>query len=127
MTPGPERADGVDDKTRVQIVCASDFRFTRRATAECATFGEKLRSSGAMNGAIDSAAAKQHRIGRVHDCIHIELGDVATNDVDLHIHIFSMKQVSKNGKARRRKDEGNPNAQMTKLPGRSAFVLRISY
>jgi hypothetical protein len=74
-----------------------------------------------MNGAIDSAAAKQRRIGRVHDCIHIELGDVATNDVDLHIHIFSMKQVSKNGKARRRKDEGNPNAQMTKLPGRSAF------
>src|SRR5437660_3940910 len=87
MTSVPERADGVDDKTRGQIVSASDFRFTRLATAECPALREKLRSSGAMNGAIDSAAAKQRRIGRVHNCIDGECGNIAANDVDLDIHI----------------------------------------
>src|SRR5882762_1103193 len=113
MTSVPERADGVDDKTRGQIVSASDFRFTRLATAECPALREKLRSSGAMNGAIDSAAAKQRRIGRVHNCIDIECGDIAADDVDLHIHIFLHETGFKNSKARMRKDEGNPSAQMT--------------
>lgn len=80
MTSRPEGADGVDNKTRGQIVSASDFRFTRLATAECPALREKLRSSGAMNGAIDSAAAKQRRIGRVHNCIDGECGNIAAND-----------------------------------------------
>jgi hypothetical protein len=69
-----------------------------------------------MNGAIDSAAAKQRHIGRVHNCIDGECGDIAANDVDLHIHIFLHKQVSKNGKARRKPEYSNDET-----PGRSAF------
>ena len=92
MTSGPEGADGVDNKTRGQIVSASDFRFTRLATAECATFGKKLWSSGAMNRAIDSAAAKQRSIGRVHNCNHIKLGDVATHDFDRATKQFVSKR-----------------------------------
>jgi hypothetical protein len=85
----------MNDKTRGQIVSGSDFRFARLATAECATFGQKPRSSGAMNGAIDSAAAKQRRIGRVHNCTDSECGDIAADDIDLHIHVVLHETGSK--------------------------------
>ena len=36
-----------------------------------------------MDCTIDSAAAEQRAIGRVHNCIDIKSGNVATQDVDL--------------------------------------------
>jgi len=48
-----------------------------------------------MNGTITSAAAKQRRIGRVHNCIDGQFSDIATDDVDLHIHIFLHETGSK--------------------------------
>ena len=35
-----------------------------------------------MNGAVNSAAAEQGRVRGVHNRIHIELGDIAAEDVD---------------------------------------------
>ena len=88
-TSHPERADGVDDKTRRQIVSASEFRFAGLATAKCLTFRKKLRSRSAMNCTVNSAAAQQGRVGRVDNCVDIEPGDVAVDDVDLRIRNFS--------------------------------------
>jgi hypothetical protein len=40
-----------------------------------------------MNGAIDSAAAKQRRIGRVHNCTESECGDIPADNIDLAVDI----------------------------------------
>jgi hypothetical protein len=45
-------------------------------------FREQFRSGGVMNRSIDSAATEKHRIRRVHNGIHIDLGNIAAGNVD---------------------------------------------
>src|SRR5262249_30951642 len=52
------------------------------AAAERATFGEQVRPGGAMDGAIDAAAAEQRSVGGVDDGPHIERGDVRDADLE---------------------------------------------
>src|SRR5439155_6258389 len=79
----PNWTDGVNDETRGQIISPSDFCLARRATSKCPAFGEELWPGGAVNCAIDSAAAEQRGVCCVHNGINLQLGDVAADDVDL--------------------------------------------
>lgn len=81
VAAGPDRADGVNDVAGGQPVAARDLRFARAAAVERFAFGQKLGTGGAVNGAIDSAAAEQARVRRVHDGVNGEGGDVATNQL----------------------------------------------
>ena len=40
-----------------------------------------------MDGAIHAAAAEQARIGRVDNGVHVELGDIALDDLQAFLHI----------------------------------------
>jgi hypothetical protein len=57
-----------------------DLCLTGGAASQGPAFGEKLGTSGAMNGAIHAAASEQRRIRGVHDGIHILFRDVPFND-----------------------------------------------
>ena len=76
----PDRADRVDHVARRQAVAARDSRLAGRAAAERAAFGEQFRSGGAVNRAIDAAAAQQRRVRRVDDRVDVERRDVGSND-----------------------------------------------
>jgi hypothetical protein len=73
----------VNDKTRGQTISASDFRFPGLTTAKRPAFGKQLGSSGAMNCAINSSAAEERRVRRVHNRVEIKFGDIALDDLDL--------------------------------------------
>ena len=50
---------------------------------------EQLGPRRAMDGAIHPAPAEQRRIGRVHDRLHVELGDVTAANHDATGHVPS--------------------------------------
>src|SRR5262249_10790166 len=52
------------------------------AAVERPAFGEQFRSCGAMNCAIDPAAAQERRVGGVDDGVKRKLGDVALDNVE---------------------------------------------
>jgi hypothetical protein len=66
----PDRADGVNDMPRRQLVARSDLGVAGRATAKRAAFGEQLRSRGAMDSAIDAAAAQQRTVRGVDNGVN---------------------------------------------------------
>jgi hypothetical protein len=72
----------VDDLPRRQLVAASDARFTGGATADPATLFQELRPCGAVNGAIDAAAAHERRVRGVDDGIQRLRRDVALHRLE---------------------------------------------
>jgi hypothetical protein len=54
--------------------------FAGLTPAKPTAFGEQSRSGRTMNRPIHAAAAKQRRIRRVHDCVHLQTGDVTFDD-----------------------------------------------
>ena len=68
MVPAaPDRADRVDHMAGGQPIAARDPRLAGRAAADLAAFLEKLRTGGAMDGAVDAAAAEQALVRGVDD------------------------------------------------------------
>jgi len=67
------RPDRMDHVFRRQIAAGRDDGLSRREHADFAddlpAFRENCRSTGLMNRTIDSAATKQGRVRRVHNCI----------------------------------------------------------
>src|SRR5262249_28081704 len=61
----PYRSDGVNDVACGEAIALRHPRFAGTAAAKRAALGEKTGSCGAMNGAIDAAAAEKRRIGGV--------------------------------------------------------------
>ena len=82
----PDRADGVDDMAGLEAIAARDLGLAGLAAAERAAFGEQLRPGGAMDGAVDAAAAEQGGVGRVDDGVDVERGDVGLEDLDAVRH-----------------------------------------
>ena len=76
LAAAPHRADGVDHMLGRQAIGFGDARLAGRTAAELAAFGEQLRPGGAMDRAIDPAAAEERRIRRVDDRVERERGDV---------------------------------------------------
>ena len=55
----PHRPDRMDDRARFQIIAMRDFGVARVAAAERAAFLQQFGSCGAVDRAVDSAAAEQ--------------------------------------------------------------------
>jgi hypothetical protein len=81
-TAMPYRPDGMNDMPGRKPVTFGDFGIAGGAAAEAAAFGQKLRSGGAMDGAIDAAAAEQRFIGGVDDGVNAQGGDVGGDDLE---------------------------------------------
>ena len=77
----PHRADRMDDVLRRQPVAARHFRRTGLAAAERAAFGEQVRPGSAMDRAVDTAAAEQRPVRRVHDRVDGKRRDVRDEDL----------------------------------------------
>ena len=81
-TAAPHRANRVDDMTGRQIIAGREPRFAGGTAAEPATFFKQAWTGGAMDRAINPAAAKQRGIGGVHDRIDCKRGDVGNGDLE---------------------------------------------
>ena len=65
----PHRADGMDDVPRLEPVAARDFGRRRSRSRRASRIPPQFRSRGAMDGAVDAAAAQQRAVGGVDDRI----------------------------------------------------------
>ena len=63
----PDRANGVNDPPRRQLVACGDPGFPGWAAAQRATLRQKLRARRAMDGAIYPTAPQKRGVGRVDD------------------------------------------------------------
>jgi len=77
-----DRANGVNDIRCRQPIAARDFRRTGVAAAERSTVGQQLWSSGAVNGAVDPAAAEQRPVGGVDDRVGGKRRDIGDADIE---------------------------------------------
>ena len=78
----PDRAHRVNDVAGREPEARGDLRFARGATVKQRTCLAQFWPCGAMDGAIDPAAAKQCFVGGVDDGVDIERCDVAFDDLD---------------------------------------------
>ena len=79
----PDRADGVDDIPRGQIIAGCYLGFAGVASAQCFTMVIKSPARSRMNGRIDPATAEQGRICGIDDGVDRQCRDVALNNFDL--------------------------------------------
>src|SRR5260221_1800873 len=68
----PDRADGVDHMLRRQSIAAGDLRVARGAAAERTAISQQLLTRGAMDCAVDPAAAEQASVRGAYDGHHFE-------------------------------------------------------
>src|SRR5205807_2249937 len=71
------RSDRMDDVLRGQAIAACQPRLTGRAAADRAAFLQEFGAGGAVDRAIDAAAAEQRGIGRVDDDVDGKPRDVS--------------------------------------------------
>lgn len=78
----PHGADGVDDILRGQLETRRDLGVANLAAVELAAGLEQFGTGGAVDGAVDTAAAEQGFVGGVDDGVDVEGGDVGLDDFD---------------------------------------------
>jgi hypothetical protein len=61
-----------------EISAGSNYSLTGRTTADETAFGHNFRTSGAMNGAVNTGTTSQALIGGVNNSIRSFLSDIAT-------------------------------------------------
>ena len=75
-----DRPDGVDHVFRGQIIPLGNFGVSGLAAAQRAAFLNQLRTRGAVDSSIHTAAAQKRRIRSIDDSVDLHLRDVALND-----------------------------------------------
>src|SRR5579884_1156832 len=88
VAAAPNRTHGVNDKARRQPITLCDFCFARPTAAKRPAFLEQFRAGGAMNRAVNAAAAEQRRISCVHDAVGSNFGNVSPNNLDFVLKVF---------------------------------------
>ena len=78
----PHRTHGVDDVARRQPVAGGDPGIAGGAAAQGAAFVEQAGPGGAVDGAVDPAAAEQRSVGGVDDRVHGERGEIALDNAE---------------------------------------------
>ena len=78
----PDRTDRMDDVPGLEAIAAGDLGGAGVAAAQGLAFGQQLRSGGAMDGAVDAAAAEQRGVGGVDDGVDVERRDVGDADLE---------------------------------------------
>lgn len=76
----PDRTDGMDHVFGRQPVSAGDLGIAGVAATERAAFVEQLRARGTVDGAINTAAAQQRRVGRVDDGVNAQCRNISDDD-----------------------------------------------
>ena len=76
----PDRTDGMDHMLRLEPIPAGDLGVAGRAAIQRAALGKQFGAGGAMDRAIDAAAAEQRRIRGVDDGVNAQCGDVGNDD-----------------------------------------------
>ena len=82
-----DRSRSMDDVLRRKPEPGSDFRLARLAAVEGDAGTQEFRTCRPVDGAVDSATPKQGAVRRIHDCIDIQLRDVALDNFYLN-HIL---------------------------------------
>ena len=90
----PDRPDGVDHMPRQQPVASGDPGVPGFAAAQPGAFLQQLRTRGAVDRAIDTAAPQQRVVGGIDDRIHIQRRYVPLNDLDLSFHGMPPESVN---------------------------------
>ena len=67
---------------RFQLIALGDLGFAGLAAMQRAAFGQQFGPCGAMDRAVDAAAAEQAFIRGIDDGVGIERGDVADEDIE---------------------------------------------
>ena len=76
VAAAPDRPDRMNDVPGLEAIAAGDLGGTGVATAQRLALGQQLRSGGAMDGAVDAAAAEQRPVRCIHDGVDVERRDV---------------------------------------------------
>lgn len=76
----PDRPDGVNHVSGRQPIAPGDPGVASRAATKRAAFGEQFGTGAAMDGPVDSAAAKQRRIRGVDDGVNAQRGDIGNDN-----------------------------------------------
>ena len=71
----------MDDVLCLQSITAGDLGAAGFAAAQRPAFGEQIWTGGAMDRAVNAAAAEQRPVRRVDDCIERKRGDVGNADI----------------------------------------------
>src|SRR5204862_6742611 len=77
IAAAPYRTDRMNDMPGWQPIAAGEPCLSRWAAADLAALGEEFRAGGAVNRAIDPAAAEQRGIGGIDDRVDLPAGDIA--------------------------------------------------
>ena len=77
----PDRPHRMDDVTGRQPVSFGDPGIAGGAAAEFAAFGQQFGTGGAMNRAVDTAAAQQRSVRRIDDGVALKGRNVGNDDV----------------------------------------------
>jgi hypothetical protein len=78
---------------RRQAVTAGDAGFAWGTAAEAPALGQQFRTGGAMDGAVDPAAAEQRPVGGVDDRIDRERRDVGDHDLETELRGFGCQAI----------------------------------
>ena len=76
----PNRTDGMNHMPRRQPITSGNLGAAGLAAIQGTAFGEKLRSGGPMDRAIDAPAAEQRGVRRVDDGVNAKRRDVGDDD-----------------------------------------------
>ena len=82
VAAAPDRPDRVNDVPGLEPVAAGDLGGTGVAAAQRLALGQELGSGGAMDGAVDAAAAEQRPVGGIDDGVDVERRDVGDADLE---------------------------------------------
>src|SRR5271163_3218032 len=86
-------AGGVNHVSRAQVSCAGDRGLADRDGANLVALLLNRGTAFDANGARDAAAQHQVAVRRVHDCIHVSVGEVALPQLDFCAPIFAHRHV----------------------------------
>ena len=80
---GVDGAHRMDDVLCFQPVALGDLRFAGAAAVQSAALSKQFRPCCPVNGPIHATAAQQAAVGRIHDAVTVQLGDVSLRDFQL--------------------------------------------
>ena len=91
---GVDGTHRMDDVLCLQPVSLGDLRFAGAAAVQGAALGKQFRPGCPVNGPIHATAAQQAAVGRIHDAVTVQLGDVSLRDFQLISDLFGTHGIS---------------------------------
>lgn len=85
LTKSIHRADRMDNVLGWQLMSPSNDRISGGTTIEFSAFRQKPRAGGAMDGAIDAAAAEQAAVCCIDNRVDLEFGYVPSDKADSRV------------------------------------------